>query len=69
MVEQRLASGMLVLVCAESGAEIETHALYTTGDLQRAHGVRLLLYCPGCRKEHIFKFSEGRLDPTSTDDD
>ena len=57
------ATGMLMLVCPISGAEIETHALYSIDDLQRAHAVRLLHYCPGCKEEHVFNFSDGRLRP------
>lgn len=55
-----------MLVCPISGAEVETHALYSIRDLQRARAVRLLLYCPGCQKEHIFKFSDGRLRPVGS---
>lgn len=63
MVEPSFASGMLMLVCPDSGAEIATHALYSATDFQRAGEAKLLLYCPSCKKEHVFKFADGRLDP------
>jgi hypothetical protein len=68
MVEQSPPVGILMLVCPDSGAEVSTHTLYSIHDLQRARAAKLLLYCPSCKKEHIFNFSDGRLDPVRSND-
>jgi len=67
MAQPSPSVGMLILVCPLSGAEVETHTLYTADDLQRARAAKLLLYCSGCKKEHIFNFSDARLDPVASD--
>jgi hypothetical protein len=61
MVDKRTTMGVLILVCPKTAAEIDTLTVYTHGDLERAKGAQLLLFCPGCGKVHIFNFSDGQL--------
>jgi hypothetical protein len=57
------AYGILVLVCARTGTEINSHTPYTQEDLARVRPAKLLLRCRFCRQTHLFNFSEARLKP------
>ena len=56
--------GWLMLVCIETGKEIDYGIKYTQDDLEYAEPAKLLLQCSYCSKTHIFKFSDARLKPT-----
>ena len=53
--------GWLMLVCIETGKEIDCGVKYTQDDLEYAKPAKLLLQCRYCGKTHIFKFSDARL--------
>ena len=55
--------GWLMLVCVETGKEIDCGIEYTQDDLEYAEPAKLLLQCRYCGKTHIFKFSDARLKP------
>ncbi len=52
-----------MLVCMETGEEIDCGVKYTQDDLEYAKSAKLLLQCGHCGKMHIFKFSDARLKP------
>jgi len=56
-----------MLICAATGAEIDTHTTYSQADLRRARSAKLMLRCPRCRKEHVFDFADARLRPLVKD--
>jgi hypothetical protein len=56
-------SGTLILVCVETGQEIDTGVRYSRDDLTRARRAKLLLPCPFCHRSHLFNFSDTRLKP------
>ena len=60
-VQRSNGSGVLVLVCLETGGEIDTGVTYSRVDLERTKAAMVLDQCPYCRKEHLFKFSDARL--------
>jgi len=57
------ATGLLTLVCAKTGGEINTGALYARADLDRVRGAKLMLHCRFCRETHLFRFAEAHLKP------
>jgi hypothetical protein len=56
-----LSSGVLVLVCPETGGEIDTGVVYCRDDLERVKAAKLVWKCPSCRKQNGFNFSEAKL--------
>ncbi len=52
-----------MLVCIETGKELDCGVKYTQDDLEYAQPAKLLLQCRYCGKTHIFKFSDARLKP------
>ncbi len=61
--ERQPARGWLMLVCIETGKELDCGVKYTQDDLEYAQPAKLLLQCRYCGKTHIFKFSDARLKP------
>lgn len=59
-------TGVLTLVCMQTGREIDTRTPYTQDDLAKAEWVKLLLHCRFCRKTHLFNFSDARVKPIGT---
>jgi hypothetical protein len=57
------AVGILTLVCAATGGEISSGAIYHSNDLKRARKARLHLRCRFCGKSHLFGFADARLGP------
>ncbi len=62
-MKDKLPRGWLMLVCIETGKEIDCGVKYTQDDLDYAETAKLLLQCRYCGKTHIFKFSDARLKP------
>ncbi|MEA2984636.1 MAG: hypothetical protein QOD94_890 [Alphaproteobacteria bacterium] len=60
-MREELSSGVLVLVCPETGGEIDTGVIYGRDDLERVKAAKLVCKCPSCRKQHVFNFSEAKL--------
>ncbi|MGA2894188.1 MAG: hypothetical protein ABSE22_15085 [Xanthobacteraceae bacterium] len=57
------ATGLLALVCAKTGEELNTGALYRPADLERVRDAKLMLHCRFCRETHLFRFADARLKP------
>jgi len=57
------ATGLFTLVCARTGGEINTGAVYTRADLERVRDAKLMLHCKFCRETHLFCFADARLRP------
>jgi hypothetical protein len=57
------ATGLLTLVCAKTGGEINTGAVYSCADLDRVRDAKLMLHCRFCGETHLFRFAEARLKP------
>ena len=51
------------MICSATLGEISTGAVYTQEDCARARRARLLVHCPFCGEEHLFKFSDAVLRP------
>jgi hypothetical protein len=60
-MDENPVSGTFMLVCMQTGAEINTRTGYTQDDLARAKSAKLLLHFRFCHQTHLFKFSDARL--------